>query len=47
VAALDSGMFGDLAWVETRPLAQGADAFADLHHGRTAAAKVVLLPLQG
>jgi 2-desacetyl-2-hydroxyethyl bacteriochlorophyllide A dehydrogenase len=44
VAALDSGMFGDLSWIETRPLAQGADAFADLHHGRTASAKVVLLP---
>ena len=44
VAALHRGAFGDLAWVEERPLADGAAAFADLHHGRTAAAKVVLRP---
>jgi alcohol dehydrogenase len=44
VAALHRGAFGDLAWVEVRPLADGAAAFADLHHGRTAAAKIVLQP---
>ena len=44
VAALTRGAFGDLSWVETRPLADGAAAFADLHAGRTAAAKVVLMP---
>jgi len=27
-----------------RPLADGATAFADLHHGRTPAAKIVLQP---
>jgi alcohol dehydrogenase len=36
--------FGDLAWVEERPLAEGARAFADLHAGRSAAAKIVLRP---
>jgi len=44
VAALSRGVFGDLSWVERRPLAAGAQAFDDLHHGRLAAAKVVLEP---
>jgi alcohol dehydrogenase len=44
VAALDRGVFGDLSWVEQRPLAEGAQAFDDLHHGRLASAKVVLVP---
>ena len=44
VRALAAGVFGDLAWVEERPLADGARAFADLDAGRTAAAKVVLRP---
>jgi threonine dehydrogenase-like Zn-dependent dehydrogenase len=44
VAALARGVFGDLSWVERRPLAGGAEAFDDLHHGRLAAAKVVLEP---
>ncbi|MBL8328998.1 MAG: alcohol dehydrogenase catalytic domain-containing protein [Rubrivivax sp.] len=44
VAALDRGVFGDLSWVEQRPLDDGPQAFQDLHAGRTAAAKVVLLP---
>lgn len=44
VAALDRGVFGDLSWVERRPLSQGARAFDDLHHGRVASAKVVLEP---
>ena len=44
VAALQRGAFGDLAWVEERPLAQGAGAFRDLHEGRSAAAKIVLRP---
>ena len=42
--ALHDGAFGDLGWVEERPLADGAAAFRDLHHGRAAAAKIVLLP---
>ena len=44
VAALQRGAFGDLAWVEERPLAEGAQAFRDLHEGRSAAAKIVLRP---
>ena len=44
VAALDRGVFGDLSWVARRPLADGAQAFQDLHHGRLASAKVVLEP---
>jgi len=44
VAALARGVFGDLSWVERRPLADGARAFRDLHEGRIASAKVVLEP---
>ena len=44
VAALARGAFGDLAWVEERPLAEGAQAFVDLDQGRCAAAKVLLVP---
>ena len=44
VAALQRGAFGDLAWVEQRPLAEGARAFADLHLGKSASAKIVLHP---
>jgi hypothetical protein len=41
---LHEGALGDLAWLETRPLADGAVAFADLDRGGVAAAKVVLRP---
>ena len=44
VAALHEGAFGDLGWVEERPLADGAAAFRDLHEGRSAAAKILLRP---
>jgi len=44
VEALSRGVFGDLAWVEERRLADGAEAFVDLDQGRCAAAKVVLVP---
>ena len=44
VTALADGRFGDLAWVEERPLTEGAAAFDDLHHRRTTAAKVLLRP---
>ncbi|MEO6268736.1 MAG: hypothetical protein ABIP08_00360 [Lautropia sp.] len=44
VQALHTGVFGDLAWVEMRPLAEGAAAFADLAEGRSASAKIVLQP---
>ena len=36
--------FGNLAWVETRSLDDGPQAFNDLHAGKTAAAKVLLKP---
>lgn len=42
--AIESGLLGDLNWVETRPLSEGAQAFRDLDQGRTAAAKIVLIP---
>ncbi len=44
VNALHSGVFGDLAWVEQRSLDRGGEAFADLHAGRSAAAKIILRP---
>lgn len=44
VALLHQGAFGDLAWVQTAPLAQGVKAFADLDSGSLASSKVVLLP---
>ena len=42
LAALGAGALGGLAWVETRPLAGGPQAFADLDAGRVDAAKIVL-----
>jgi threonine dehydrogenase-like Zn-dependent dehydrogenase len=44
VQAIESGLLGDLNWVETRPLSEGAQAFQDLDEGRTAEAKIVLIP---
>jgi len=44
VRLLHEGAFGDLGWVEERPLSKGARAFADLHEGLTSAAKIVLHP---
>lgn len=44
VAALQRGAFGELGWVEQRPLADGAHAFDDLHRGKSASAKIVLQP---
>jgi threonine dehydrogenase-like Zn-dependent dehydrogenase len=44
VRALADGAFGDLGWVEERPLSEGAAAFRDLAEGRAAAAKIVLRP---
>ncbi|MEO5845044.1 MAG: alcohol dehydrogenase catalytic domain-containing protein [Caldimonas sp.] len=42
VDALHRGVFGDLAWVEERRLAEGPQAFVDLDRGDSAAAKIVL-----
>ena len=44
LAALERHLFGDLFWVEERPLSAGNRAFADLNAGRVAAAKIVLIP---
>jgi threonine dehydrogenase-like Zn-dependent dehydrogenase len=44
VNALYRGAFGNLEWVETRRMADGAQAFDDLAEGRISSAKVVLLP---
>jgi 2-desacetyl-2-hydroxyethyl bacteriochlorophyllide A dehydrogenase len=44
VQAIYRGDFGDLSWVDARPLADGAKAFDDLDKGRAASAKVVLCP---
>lgn len=44
VDALYEGVFGDLSWVETRRLADGAKAFRDLDEGKAAAAKLILVP---
>ena len=44
VAAIYRGAFGDLAWLDTRTLADGPQAFADLDQGRVASAKVILCP---
>jgi alcohol dehydrogenase len=44
VDALAQGAFGDLSWVEERPLVDGQQAFLDLDQGRCAAAKVLLRP---
>lgn len=41
---LHRGAFGDLGWIEQRPLAAGAAAFDDLLHGRSAAPKIILRP---
>lgn len=44
ITLLEDGAFGALTWVEQRPLADGARAFADLAAGKVAAAKIVLVP---
>ena len=44
VKAIETGLLGNLEWIETRPLSDGAEAFDDLDKGRSAAAKVVLIP---
>ncbi len=41
---LAAGALGGLEWVETRPLADAPQTFAEIHAGKCAAPKVVLLP---
>ncbi|MEO0485317.1 MAG: alcohol dehydrogenase catalytic domain-containing protein [Pseudomonadota bacterium] len=43
-AALFAGDLGPLNWVETRPLSEGARAFADIRAGTVAAPKIILKP---
>lgn len=42
VAALHSGALGTLDWIEQRALADGGQAFQDLHDGKVSAAKIIL-----
>ncbi len=44
VGLLADGRLGTLEWLETRRLADGARAVADIDAGAVAAAKVVLVP---
>lgn len=44
LAALVAGAFGELDWVEDRPLADGAAAFAGLAAGKIASPKILLRP---
>ncbi len=42
--ALKTGALGNPGWFESRPMAEGAAAFADLRRGGTSAAKIILHP---
>jgi L-iditol 2-dehydrogenase len=42
--AIFDGRLGPLDWIETRSLAEGQDAFADIRAGKVAAPKIVLIP---
>jgi threonine dehydrogenase-like Zn-dependent dehydrogenase len=42
--AIFDGRLGPLDWVETRPLADGAQAFADIRSGAVAVPKILLVP---
>ena len=41
---MSEGKLGALDWFETRPLSEGARAFADLQAGKVAAPKIILMP---
>ena len=43
-AALFDGRLGPLDWTQTRSLADGASAFAELRAGKVAAPKIILNP---
>jgi len=42
LAAIEAGQLGPMTWFETRPLADGAQAFADIDGGRAVHPKIVL-----
>ena len=42
--AIHTGKLGNLEWLESRPLSEGASAFADVHNGVASAPKIVLFP---
>lgn len=44
VGLIVAGRFGALDWIQSRPLADGARAVADIDAGAVAAAKIVLIP---
>lgn len=44
IDAIHSGKLGKFDWIEQRPLADGATAFADVHTGSSQAPKIVLRP---
>ena len=44
VDGLANGLFGSLDWYETRPLSEGAQAFADILAGKVSAPKIILRP---
>ena len=44
IEMLYNGSLGSLDWVETRSLGEGAGAFRDIHEGKAAAPKIVLMP---
>ena len=44
VQAMQDGRLGPLDWFETRPLSDGAQAFADIRAGSVAAPKIILDP---
>ncbi len=43
-AAMWGGRLGPLDWIEVRPLAEGAQAFADIRSGMVATPKIILKP---
>jgi L-gulonate 5-dehydrogenase len=45
--AMLAGLLGPLDWYQTRPLAEGAQAFADIRAGRNATPKILLKPSSG
>ncbi|MDH3281023.1 MAG: alcohol dehydrogenase catalytic domain-containing protein [Gammaproteobacteria bacterium] len=44
IEALASGQLGTIHWIECRALAEGAQAFRDLHEGQAGAQKIILIP---